>query len=65
MNTTQYLGDLRERMQRHKSTVVARASGVHVNTVRAIRNGVGTNHELHTLAKLHDALDAMEGKEND
>ena len=59
------LNHLTKRLKRHHSSKVARASGVHVNTVRAIRNGVNTNPLTQTVEKLNAALDAMEGRNDD
>lgn len=59
------LADLRGRMVKHKSTAIAKASGVHINTVRAIRNGVNLNPTLSVIERIATALDSMEGVEHD
>lgn len=63
-NLVDTIFNLRERMQAHRSTDIAKASGVHVNTVRAIRNGVNLNPTIGAVQKIHAALDSMEGVEN-
>lgn len=57
--------DLRLRMQRYKSTEVSAASGVHINSVRALRNGVATNPTICTLIAVSKALDSLEESKND
>ncbi|QDP59281.1 MAG: hypothetical protein Tp136SUR676911_20 [Prokaryotic dsDNA virus sp.] len=57
--------NLTERMKRHKTMDIARASGVHRNTVRSIKNGVNKNPSVDTLNAIHKALDSMEGVEHD
>lgn len=53
------------RLRRHKSAKVARASGVHVNVVRRIRNGLTKDPRISTLEKLNAGIDAIEGIEHD
>lgn len=64
MNATQYLDDLRERLQKRQSTKVAREAGLHANVVRRIRNGVVTNPSLETATAIHAALDSLDYKQS-
>lgn len=64
MNATQYLDDLRERLQKRQSTKVAREAGLHANVVRRIRNGVVTNPSLETATAIHAALDSIERQQS-
>lgn len=59
------LEDVRQRMQRHPTQVVASVAGVHANTARAVRNGVNTNPTIGVLNALQRALDSIEGVEHD
>jgi len=54
------LEDLRERMQAHRSTDIANKSGIHVNTVRSIRNGVNLNPTIGAIAKIEEALEELD-----
>jgi transcriptional regulator with XRE-family HTH domain len=64
-NIVKTISALQERMRNHHTNDIAKASGVHPNTVRAIRNGVNTNPTIGVVQKIHDALDAMEGNEHE
>ena len=64
-NLVKTISDLQTRMKRHRTSEISKASGVHVNTVRAIRNGVNLHPTIGTVQQIHDALDAMEGVEHE
>ena len=64
-NLVKTIFDLQARMKRHRTSEISKVSGVHVNTVRAIRNGVNLNPTIGTVQQIHDALDAMEGVEHE
>ena len=59
------LNSLSERLKDYDLSSIAKASGVHVNTVRAIKNKSNKNPTIVTLDKLWSTLDAIEGVEND
>ena len=59
------LADLRERMMKHSSYKISKASGLAPSTVRAIRNGVKRNPTILTLDRIAAALDSMEGVEHE
>ncbi len=54
------LENLRQRMQQHRSSDIAKRSGIHVNTVRAIKNGVNLNPTIGNLVKLYKTVTRME-----
>ena len=64
-NLVKTISALQTRMTQHHSTDIAKASGLHPNTVRAIRNGINLNPTIGVVQKIHDALDAMEGIEHE
>ena len=59
------MSELRERMMKHKTSSIAKVSGVEIKTVRAIRNGLHRTPTLGTISRIGDALDSMEGVEHE
>jgi hypothetical protein len=55
------LEQIRQGLQDRRLTVVAQATGLHYNTVRAISTGENTNPTHETMQRLADYL---EGREN-
>lgn len=64
-NLVNTIFNLQERMKKHRTIEISKVSGVHSNTVRAIRNGLNNNPTIGTVQQIHDALDAMEGVEHE
>ena len=56
------LADIRERMQKFHTYQIAEASGLHPNTVRAVKNGANLNATLGTIEKIGNALDKLESE---
>ena len=54
------LADIRKRMQKFHTYQIAEVSGLHPNTVRAVKNGLTTNPTLGTLSEIGKALDKLE-----
>lgn len=54
------LADIRERMKRFHTNQIAEVSGLHVNTVRAVKNGVKLNPTIGTITTIGEALDQLE-----
>ena len=59
------LSDVRARLANKDSRSVSAVSGVHFTTIAAIAKGRNLNPTIGTLSKLSDALDAMEGRNDD
>ena len=54
------LADIRERMHKFHTYQIAEVSGLHPNTVRAVKNGVKLNPTIGTLSDIGLALDQLE-----
>ena len=54
------LQQLRLDMSKYSGEAIARASGVHAHTVRAIQCGRQENPQLQTLEKIRKGLDKLE-----
>ena len=65
MTVKEMLQPLRERMQKHSTRDIHRASGVSEIILRRIKNGLETNPRMHTVFRIGQALNSMEGMEND
>ena len=65
MTVKEMLQPLRERMQKHSTRDIHRASGVSEIILRRIKKGLETNPRLHTLFRISQALDSMEGVEHE
>lgn len=55
----------KQRMARHATLELSKASGVDRDTIRRIKNGLTKSPGFLTIAKIQQGLDAMEGVEHE
>jgi hypothetical protein len=59
------LNEIREALQDRRLSVIAERTGIHENTIRAIRDGKNTNPTLGVFSVLSDYLKGNAGGDDD